>query len=130
MSNEQLDDLTQPQRDRLAFVELRVRFIGDIRRQDLVSRFGIQSAAATRDLAVYKELAPGNIDYDTKAKYYVLGEHFKPVFDFQPERVLAWLTVSVRPPPLTGVDQRFGGGLAGLSQSAWPSAKSMFHGRS
>ncbi|MCG5499658.1 WYL domain-containing protein [Ectothiorhodospira lacustris] len=92
MSNEQLDGLTQPQRDRLAFVELRVRFIGDIRRQDLVSRFGIQSAAATRDLAIYKELAPGNIDYDTKAKYYVLGEHFKPVFDFQTERVLAWLT--------------------------------------
>ena len=55
MSDEQLDDLTQPQRDRLAFVELRVRFIGDIRRQDLVSRFGIQSAAATRDLAIRSE---------------------------------------------------------------------------
>ena len=92
MSDEQLDDLTQPQRDRLAFVELRVRFIGDIRRQDLVSRFGIQSAAATRDLSIYKELAPGNIDYDTKAKCYVLGEDFKPLFDFPPERVLSWLT--------------------------------------
>ena len=92
MSDEQLDDLTQPQRDRLAFVELRVRFIGDIRRQGLVSRFGIQSAAATRDLAIYKELAPGNIDYDTKAKCYVLGEDFKPLFDFPPERVLSWLT--------------------------------------
>lgn len=92
MSHEQLDDLTQPQRDRLAFVELRVRFIGDIRRQDLVSRFGIQSAAATRDLAIYKELAAGNIDYDTKAKCYVLGEDFKAMFDFQPERVLSWLT--------------------------------------
>ena len=92
MSDEQLDDLTQPQRDRLAFEELRVRFIGDIRRQDLVSRFGIQSAAATRDLAIYKELAPGNIDYDTKAKCYVLGEDFKPLFDFPPERVLSWLT--------------------------------------
>ncbi|PXF30032.1 hypothetical protein WH50_17390 [Pokkaliibacter plantistimulans] len=92
MSDEQLDDLTQPQRDRLAFVELRVRFIGDIRRQDLVSRFGIQSAAATRDLAIYKELAPGNIDYDTKAKCYVLGGVFKPLFDFPPERVLSWLT--------------------------------------
>ena len=45
MSNEQLAELTQPQRDRLAFVELRVRFIGEIRRQDLVTRFGIQSAA-------------------------------------------------------------------------------------
>jgi hypothetical protein len=92
MSKEQLADLTQPQRDRLAFVELRVRFIGEIRRQDLVSRFGIQSAAATRDLALYKELAAGNIDYDSKGKSYVLGSDFHPVFDFPPERVLSWLT--------------------------------------
>ncbi|WP_047835785.1 MULTISPECIES: WYL domain-containing protein [unclassified Cupriavidus] len=92
MFNEQLVDLTQPQRDRLAFVELRVRFIGEIRRQDLVSRFGIQSAAATRDLALYKELAPGNIDYDSKGKAYVIGDAFQPVFDFPAERVLAWLS--------------------------------------
>ena len=92
MSNELLSDLTQPQRDRLAFVELRVRFIGEIRRQDLVTRFGIQSAAATRDLALYKELAPGNIDYDSKGKSYVLGPAFRPVFDSPPDRVLSWLT--------------------------------------
>lgn len=92
MSNEQLADLTQPQRDRLAFVELRVRFIGEIRRQDLVTRFGIQSAAASRDLALYKKLAPGNIDYDSKGKSYVLGPDLRPVFDFPPERVLSWLT--------------------------------------
>lgn len=92
MSNEEIANLTQPQRDRLAFIELRVRFIGDIRRQDLVSRFGIQSAAATRDLALYKELAPGNIDYDSKGKSYVTGSDFRPVFDFPPERVLAWLS--------------------------------------
>lgn len=92
MSNELLTDLTQPQRDRLAFVELRVRFIGEIRRQDLVSRFGIQSAAATRDLALYKELAAGNIDYDSKGKSYVLGPDFRPVFNSPPDRVLSWLT--------------------------------------
>lgn len=92
MSIEQLADLTQPQRDRLAFIELRVRFIGEIRRQDLVSRFGIQSAAATRDLALYKEIAPGNIDYDTKGKAYILGDDFRSVFDFPAERVLSWLT--------------------------------------
>lgn len=85
-------ELTQPQRDRLAFIELRVRFIGEIRRQDLVSRFGIQSAAATRDLALYKDLAPGSIDYDPKGKSYVLGAAFKPLFSFPPERVLSWLT--------------------------------------
>jgi predicted DNA-binding transcriptional regulator YafY len=92
MSNEQLSELTQPQRDRLAFVELRVRFIGELRRQDLVSRFGIQSAAASRDLALYRDLARGNIDYDSKGKSYVLGADFQPIFDFAPERVLSWLT--------------------------------------
>ena len=92
MPTEQLADLTQPQRDRLAFVELRARFIGEIRRQDLVSRFGIQSAAATRDLAVYKDLSSGNIDYDSKVKSYVPGDSFRPLFDFAPERVLSWLT--------------------------------------
>lgn len=92
MSIQQLADLTQPQRDSLAFVELRVRFIGEIRRQDLVARFSIQSAAATRDLALYKNLAPGNIDYDPKGKAYVLGADLQPIFDFPPERVLSWLT--------------------------------------
>jgi WYL domain len=92
MSYQQLSELTQPQRDRLAFVELRVRFIGELRRQDLVSRFGIQAAAASRDLALYRDLAPGNIDYDSKGRFYVLGSDFRPIFDFAPERVLSWLT--------------------------------------
>ena len=56
-----LADLTRPQRDRLAFLELRARFIGEIGRQDLVARFGIQTAAASRDLALYRAIAPGNI---------------------------------------------------------------------
>lgn len=94
MPNEQLSTLTQPQRDRLAFIELRVHFFGDLRRHELVSRFGIQAAAATRDLGIYKDLAPGNIDYDAKAKAYVLGQSFRPVFTFPPERVLSWLTQS------------------------------------
>jgi hypothetical protein len=71
---------------------LRLRFIGEIRRQDLVARFGIQAAAATRDLGQYKELGPRNMDYDTKGKVYVRGEWFRPVFDFPAERVLTWLS--------------------------------------
>ena len=86
------ENLTQPQRDRLAFIELRVRFLGEVRRQDLFTRFSIQAAAATRDLATYKELMPGNIDYDSKSKVYVRAELFRPLFDFSPARVLTWLT--------------------------------------
>lgn len=92
MTPAKLEDLTQTQRDRLAFIEMMVRFLGEIRRQDLVSRFGIQSAAATRDLALYKELAPGNIDYDTKAKRYVPSTELSPLFEFAPERIISWLT--------------------------------------
>jgi hypothetical protein len=92
MPTERLAAFTQPQRDRLAFAELRLRFIGEIRRQDLVNRFGIQTAAATRDLALYRELIPGNMDYDSVGKSYVLGSDFRPLFDFPPERLMSWLT--------------------------------------
>ena len=92
MSSAQLSEMTQSQRDRLAFIELRLRFVGEIRRQDLVARFGIQAAAATRDLGQYKELGPRNLEYDTKGKVYVRSEWFRPVFDFPAERVLMWLS--------------------------------------
>lgn len=91
MSSEALAQLSQAQRDRLAYIELRLWFVGDIRRQDLVSRFDIQTAAATRDLGLYKELAPTNIEYDSRAKIYVTGSRLVPLFDFPPERVLTWL---------------------------------------
>nr|WP_238945718.1 WYL domain-containing protein [Vandammella animalimorsus] len=84
--------MTQAQRDRLAFVELRLRFIGEIRRRDLVTRFGIQTAAATRDIAQYKEMAPRNMEYDAKGKVYVRCSWFRPLFDFPVERVLTWLS--------------------------------------
>ncbi|QKS27503.1 MAG: WYL domain-containing protein [Candidatus Accumulibacter similis] len=92
MSIVHIAEMTQPQRDRLAFIELRLRFIGEIRRQDLVTRFGIQAAAATRDIGQYKELAPRNIDYDRKGKVYVRAAWFRAVFDFSAERVLTWVS--------------------------------------
>lgn len=89
---EALATLTQPQRDRLAFIELSARFLGEVKRQDLLARFGIRAAAASRDLRAYKELAPGNIDFDSKRKIYVHAERFRPLFDFRASRVLTWLT--------------------------------------
>ena len=91
VTKEQLADLTQPQRDRLSFIELRLRFFGDVRRQDLVTRFGIQTAAATRDLSLYREMAPRNLEYDKRTKLYARSEWFVPVFEFSADRVLTWL---------------------------------------
>jgi WYL domain len=87
----QLAALTQSQRDRLTFIDLRLRFIGEFQRQDLVQRFGIQAAAATRDISQYKELSPRNLDYNTKRKVYVRADWFNPVFEFTASRILTWL---------------------------------------
>ena len=58
---------------------------------DLVARFGIGEAAATRDIALYRELVPANLDYDTKLKSYVKSESFTPLFEYSPPQILAAL---------------------------------------
>src|SRR5207245_6946456 len=58
-------ELSQTQRKRLAFLELRAYFTGELRRGDIESRFGIKPAAASRDLSIYREIAPGNLAYDS-----------------------------------------------------------------
>jgi len=87
-----LDSLTHAQRDRLAFIELRAQFVGEVRRSDLVARFGIQTAAATRDFAEYRALAPGNLEYRPSDKAYVCSDWFRAVFGIPVERALNWLS--------------------------------------
>ncbi|WP_296504528.1 WYL domain-containing protein [Rhodoferax sp.] len=100
-------ELSQMQRERLAFLELRAFFMGELRRGDIESRFGIKPAAASRDLSVYRELAAANLDYDPVSRCYRPTSTFKPVFSFHHERVLSWLL------------QGFGDGLdLGLKQAA------------
>lgn len=84
-------DVSQTQRERLAFLELRAFFTGELRRGDIEARFGVKPAAASRDLSSYRDLAPENLDYDTVARCYRPSAFFKPVFEFSTERVLAWL---------------------------------------
>lgn len=48
-------------------------------RADLVEFFSISVPQASQDLALYQELAPGNLVYDKTAKTYVAGPQFTPV---------------------------------------------------
>lgn len=99
-------DVSQTQRERLAFLELRAFFTGELRRGDIEARFGIKPAAASRDLSLYREIAPSNLDYDQTSRCYRPSADFKPVHEFHSERVLAWLL------------QGFGDGLdLGLKQA-------------
>jgi len=67
---------TQNQRERLNYLEFRVYFTGQISRADLIRRFGISEAAATRDLAIYREEAVENLEFDTTTKVYRIGKTF------------------------------------------------------
>lgn len=84
-------ELSQTQRERLAFLEMRAYFTGELRRADIEARFGIKPAASSRDIGVYREIAPENLDYDSAGRCYRPSEGFRPLFEFQSERVLAWL---------------------------------------
>jgi len=89
--NKVLEDISQAQQERLFHIDFKLRFLGAFNRNDLVSRFGIKAAAATRDISLYKELAPKNLVYDTKAKTYIEADHFTPLFDYQGNQALTAL---------------------------------------
>lgn len=87
-----LSDVSQAQKERLSHIDFRSYFLGEIGRSDLVVRFGIGEAAATRDITLYRELSPANLGYDTKLKTYVKSASFKPLFEYSPAQVLAALS--------------------------------------
>ena len=91
MSLARLEDINQTQKERLSHIDFKVCFLGTIGRNDLVRRFGIKEAAATRDITLYKELAPQNLEYDTKGKIYTRSKDFEPLFDYSPNQALAAL---------------------------------------
>lgn len=88
-----MQDIAQSQRERLAHIDFRLYFLGSVGRNDLVKRFGIKEAAATRDISAYREMAELNLEYDTKAKLYVVTDNFKPIFEFRADRVLSSLSL-------------------------------------
>lgn len=98
-----IEALGYAQRERLIFIEFRLYFLGDVRRQDLMQRFGVAPAVATRDFAQYRDMFPDNINFDSRSKCYVIGDAFSPAFNHLAERVL------------TALSRGFGDGIGGSS---------------
>jgi len=88
---QRVETLSHAQRERPAYIDFRLYFFGEIGRPDLVERFGVTPAGATRDLALYREIAPQNILFDGSHKVYRVGQAFSPLFEHAPQRVLSAL---------------------------------------
>jgi len=93
MPPQRVERLSHAQRERLAYIDFRLYFMGEVGRPDLANRFGVAPAAATRDLALYREVAPQNIEFDGSNKIYRIGKAFAPLFDHAPQRVLSALSL-------------------------------------
>jgi hypothetical protein len=85
-----ISNFSAAQRLRLAYIEFRVWFYGEVARKDVLERFEVATAAGTRDMALYRELAPLNVAYERKAYQYL--PTFTPLFHHEVDRVLAAIT--------------------------------------
>ena len=105
---QRVESLSHAQRERLAYIDFRLYFFGEIGRPDLIERFGVAPAGTTRDLALYREIAPQNITFDGSNKIYRIGQAFSPLFDHASQRVLSALALG------------FGDGVNGATQPLLP----------
>lgn len=87
----QLENLNHAQRERLAFIDFSLEFFGQIARADLIQQFGTGLASCTRDLSLYRELAPDNAVLMHENKRYVRSDAFRAIFEHDPESVLRTL---------------------------------------
>ena len=74
---------------RLEFIEFRLYWQGTLNRADVCEQFKVSQQQASADIGAYQELAPGNCDYDKRAKTFVAADEFKPAFgEPDPQRFL------------------------------------------
>lgn len=83
-----LNNVNYAQKQRLAYIDFKLMFTGSVTRNEIIQRFECATAAASRDLALYKELVPKNLSYNTTDKKYVLESNFKPLFNHDPRKTL------------------------------------------
>lgn len=87
----ELKNVNYAQKQRLAYIDFKLMFTGSTTRNEIVQRFECGTAAASRDLALYKELVPKNLTYNTTEKQYTLESTFKPLFNHDPRKTLVKL---------------------------------------
>lgn len=80
------------QRERLAFIDYCLEYIGKVSRTTLVAHFDVGVASCSRDFKLYTSLAPHNVTFTHRDKFYYRTEEFNPLFKHEPSVVLKSLS--------------------------------------
>ena len=83
------------QKQRLAFIDFLLMFKGQFSRKDLTDKFEMGMANATRDIALYRELAPNNAVLDSASRCYRQAKQYSPLFEYDPRKTLAKLANNI-----------------------------------
>lgn len=82
-------DVKWATRQRLQYIEIMAYYTGVVTRSDVAKAFGISDPAATKDLKLYSDLAPGNLIYTQSVFGFVPATGFSAAFaDLTPAAVL------------------------------------------
>ncbi|ASP46301.1 WYL domain-containing protein [Cognaticolwellia beringensis] len=84
-------NLNYSQKQRLAYIDFKLLFVGRVTRNEIVTKFEKGMSGATADLNLYKELCPNNMSYDNKQRMYIQTDKFKPLFTHDPRKTLVKL---------------------------------------
>jgi len=94
-NNKNITEFNYAQKQRLAFIDFLLMFKGSFSRSDLTTKFEMGMANATRDIALYRELAPTNSDFDNPSKTYIQTKSFKPLFEYDARKTLVKLANNI-----------------------------------
>lgn len=85
-------ELSGYQKELLAHIEFIGRFYGVVSRADLVKRFDISEASATRTFQLYNSIAPDNLIYRPNIRRYEWQDNASPVIEVSINKCLSTLT--------------------------------------
>lgn len=89
-------DVKWATRQRLHYIEVMAWYTGVVTRSDVARAFGLSDPAATKDLKLYSDLAPGNLVYNHTVFGFVPAEGFSAVFaDLAPAAVLPMIAANL-----------------------------------
>ncbi|WP_284648669.1 transcriptional regulator [Photobacterium damselae] len=88
MTHKSIDKLNYAQRERLVFIDFCLEYYGVVARADLVQQFQTGLASCSRDLTLYRELAPDNAELVHQTKQYVRTDSFTPLFAHDADQAL------------------------------------------
>lgn len=88
----ELRNIQYAQRERLAFIDYCLEYVGKVSRTTLVAHFDVGVASCSRDFKLYTSLAPHNVTFTHRDKFYYRTEEFTPLFKHVPSLVLKSLS--------------------------------------